>query len=74
MLHKPESSRWSALLETLLIFPESVSKLRCIPKLLGCKMFSHQAVMNDQKECMPLRLLLLLFTAKKDEHINVDVL
>ena len=37
-LRKPESRRWSALLETLLIFPESVSKQRWyIPKLLGCK-------------------------------------
>lgn len=67
MLHKPESRHWSALLETQLIFPESVLKqILCIPKLSGCH--------DDQRQLILLMLFITAVYCKKDEHINIYVL
>lgn len=66
LLHKPESRRWSALLETLLIFPESVqSKDGVFPNYWAVKCSPIKlSWLMKQNLCLS-GCLLLLFTATR---------
>lgn len=63
------------MLKIKLIFPNSVSEQgRCIPKLPGCKIFSHRAVMHDQRYICASQAVEADVYCGKMSMINVELI